>query len=230
MLLALMLACGLLAVPVAAAQAGSSGGDDRCFGFDDSTCTISAATYLPLAAQSNQFEITTGQLAQQRGESTTVRDLGAMLVQDHTALLEQITTLAATLNITLPTGLDAQQQALVDQLGQLSGADFDRAWLRIQWRVHKQALLLNLRAAVCGETPEIRTLAQGALPVITRHLAELRLALQALAGDDDDGNGNHGNGHNGNCDHSHKHHGRGHAYGHRKACVDRHGNEHHHHH
>jgi predicted outer membrane protein len=231
--LALTLACGLLAVP---ATAGAHDWSSGCSGDDFGPgCTITAAEYLPAVWQANEFEIQTGQLAQQRAESTAVRDLGAMLVTDHTAFQQQVEALAGTLSITLPTTLSAEQQAWVSQLEGLSGADFDRAWLQIQWRAHKLALALTLRAAICGETPELRALAQGALPVITRHLAEVRSLLIALAGSHE-GNGGrgddgHGHGH-GNCGQGRNHHrhGQGHghayAYGHHKACADRH---HHHH-
>jgi putative membrane protein len=220
----LLLALALMAAPAATARAW---GDDHF----DSGCTITAAAYLPAVWQANQFEITAGQLAQQRGEATAVRDLGTMLVTDHTALQQQVEALAGTLGITLPTDVNAQQQAWLNQLGTLSGSAFDRAWLQIQWRAHKLALALTLRAAICGDTPEVRALAQAALPVITRHLAEIRLALLALPSHG--GNGGHHEGHgHGNCGQGRSHHrhghGRGHAYayGHDKACSD----QHHHHH
>jgi putative membrane protein len=214
-ILALALTCGLLAVPGTAGAHGVPW-DDDAYG---PGCTITAAEYLPLAWQSNQFEIESGQLAQQRAESTAVRDLGAMLVQDHSALQGQITTVAGTLGVTLPTTLDPTQQAYVSQLSALSGAAFDHVWLKIQWRVHKVALALNLRAAVCGDVPPVQTLGQGALPIITHHLAELRALLLARPQGGKGGHGQCGRSHHG---HGHGH-GRGHAYGHAKnACFDRH--------
>jgi putative membrane protein len=219
-LVALALACGMLAVP-SLAGATTTGPDD-CWGDSGhhGDCAISAADFLTLAAQSNRFEIETGQLAQQRAESTTVRDLGAMFAQEHTALLGQITDLAVTLGVTLPEGLGPRYQALADQLGTLSGAAFDRAWLKVQWRVHQEALLLLLRGAICADAPEVQALAQGALPAITRHLAELRATILAFPGGfghhhgDDDHGGDNGK-HRGHFQgRGHSHHGRGHGYGH----------------
>jgi putative membrane protein len=96
-----------------------------------------------------------------------------MFVADHTALLQQGAQVAQQLGIPAPATLDARRQAIVDRLGTLSGARFDAAWLRAQLAAHQQALALNLLAAIRGENASIRTLGQGALPIVTRHFGEL---------------------------------------------------------
>ena len=50
---------------------------------------ITDAEFLTKAAQSNRFEILTGELAQERASAAVVKELGAMLVRDHTAALAQ---------------------------------------------------------------------------------------------------------------------------------------------
>jgi len=137
------------------------------------SAVLPAAVFLPKAAAGNRFEIVTGQLAQQRAQSDAVKALGAMFVTDHTAALQQVTQVAATLGISLPAGLDPMQQAIVDRLQTLSGAEFDAAWLHAQIQAHRMALRLHLRAAIRGENDAVRTLGQNALPVITKHLGEL---------------------------------------------------------
>jgi predicted outer membrane protein len=134
---------------------------------------LPAAVFLPKAAAGNRFEIVTGQLAQQRAQSDAVKALGAMFVTDHTAALQQVTQVAATLGVSLPPGLDPMQQAIVDRLQTLTGAEFDAAWLHAQIPAHRMALRLHLRAAIRGENDAIRMLGQNALPVITKHLGEL---------------------------------------------------------
>src|SRR3954453_16443037 len=143
---------------------------------------LPARVYLPEAAKANQFEIVTGQLAQQRGQSSEVKTLGAMFVADHTALLQQGAQVAQQLGIPAPPTLDARRQAIVDRLGTLSGARFDAAWLRVQLAAHQQALALNLLAAIRGENPAIRTLGQGALPIVAKHYGELLDMAQSTKG------------------------------------------------
>jgi len=134
---------------------------------------LAAAVFLPKAAAANQFEIVTGQLAQQKAQSSAIKDLGAMFVVDHTAGLKAVTDAAAALGITLPSSLPPRQQAIVDKLSGLTGAEFDAAFVRAQIPAHLKALKLYLHAAIRGENDQVRTVGQGGLPVITKHLGEL---------------------------------------------------------
>jgi putative membrane protein len=133
---------------------------------------VPAAVFLPKAASANEFEIVTGNLAQ-KSQSAAIRALGAMFVTDHTAALQQGAQVAAQLGISAPPQLNRHQQAIADRLARLSGRAFDAAWLRAQLAAHQQALALHLAAAIRGENDAIRMLAQGALPMITKHLGEL---------------------------------------------------------
>ena len=140
---------------------------------------ISDARFLAKAAQANRFEIETGQLAQQRGRSAAVKELGAMLVRDHTAALAKGAAVAKQLGIPVPEGISPAQQAQVDRLSRLDGRRFDRAWLKAQELAHIQAINLHLRGALYGDSQAVRDLAIDGLPVVTRHLSEV---LQILRG------------------------------------------------
>ncbi len=80
---------------------------------------------------------------------------------------------AKKLGIAVPEGVSAKQQAVIDRLNALQGRRFDRAWLKAQRQAHVQAVALHLRAALTGDTKAVRTLAIGALPVVSMHLGEL---------------------------------------------------------
>jgi predicted outer membrane protein len=134
---------------------------------------VRASVFLPKAASANQFEIVTGRLAQQRAQSAAIRDLGGMFVTDHSALLQQGADVAKQLGVNALPQLDPYQQAIADRLATLSGPAFDAAWLHAQLAAHQSALALNLAGAIRGENDAVRTLAQGALPSVAKHLGEL---------------------------------------------------------
>jgi predicted outer membrane protein len=163
---------GLAVAPAAATANGTHHGHHHHHGTTRPS-VVPAAVFLPKAASANQFEIVTGRLAQQQAQSAAIRDLGAMFVADHTALLQQGAQVAQQLGVNAPPQLDPRQQAIANQLAKLSGSAFDAAWLRAQLSAHEQALALALAAAIRGENTAVRTLAQGALPVITKHFGEL---------------------------------------------------------
>lgn len=134
---------------------------------------ITDQEFLAAAAQSNRFEIVTGNLAVQRASSRTVRRLGRQFVRHHTLQLELGAAVAEALGISPPPGLNPQQQRDVQRLRDSRGQRFDRLWLAIQLRAHEQAIALHLRGAINGDTPNVRTLAITGLPVIGQHYGEL---------------------------------------------------------
>ena len=140
---------------------------------------IADADFLGQAAQANRFEIVSGQLAKRRARSRIVRALGKMFVKDHTKALAEGAAVAAKLGVTPPEGLNPKQQATVDALARLHGRRFDRAWLKAQLAAHVEAVALHLRGALNGDTPDVRTLAILALPVVSQHLGELTVVAPA---------------------------------------------------
>jgi putative membrane protein len=192
---ALAAVLGLAIAPGLAAAGDATSGTDWK---DDAPPKISAEDFLREAAAGNRFEIVTGRLAQEQAQSEEIKALGAEFVKDHTALLEKGAAVAEKLGISVPDELTPEQERAVARLERLSGKDFDRAWLSAQLDAHKAALKLNLRGAIRGEVPEIRMLAQGALPVVTHHLGALLDLVESYDHNDneDDGASNHGNGGN----------------------------------
>jgi putative membrane protein len=201
MLVGAVLAVGLMAP---AATAARSGGDHGSSWYGD-PAPISAEAFLAQAAAANQFEIVTGQLAQERASSSEVKALGAEFVAHHTELLAKGRAVAAQLGITVPETLTPKQQRVVERLQQRTGKRFDRKWLKAQIAAHRAALALHVRGAVRGEVPEIRALAQGGLPVVADHYGQ----LLDLAGDS---GWDHGHGHGGH-DHGDDDHGHGGHHG-----------------
>src|SRR5687768_5438622 len=88
----------------------SSGGDDADVARSDANAIV-AATPAPSAAlddptivaifdAANTADMETGELAAQRGSSKAVRDFGAMLLRDHSAVRQQGRDLADRLGVT----------------------------------------------------------------------------------------------------------------------------------
>jgi putative membrane protein len=130
---------------------------------------ITDAQFLATAAQANRFEIVTGRLAEQRGRSSAVRRLGRQFARHHSMQLEQGSAVADRLGISLPSGLNPQQQRDVQRLRARHGRRFDSRWLRVQRIVHERATTLHLRGALTGDSADVRELATLALPLIGMH-------------------------------------------------------------
>lgn len=136
--------------------------------------------YLQALHQVNLAEIVTGNLAQQKGQNQQVKDLGKQFVTDHTQLDQTVQSTAKQLNVQLPSEPTADQQKVVDRLNNLSGAEFDKAWVTAELAGHVQAIQATQTEISQGSEQTVVQLAQDALPVLQAHLDALTALAQTL--------------------------------------------------
>ncbi|KAB1911768.1 MULTISPECIES: DUF4142 domain-containing protein [unclassified Micromonospora] len=136
--------------------------------------------YLQAVHQVNLFEITAGNLAQQKGQNQQVKDLGKMFVTDHTQLDQTVQSTAQQLNVQLPADPTADQQKVLDRLNNLNGAEFDKAWVTAQLAGHVQAIQATQTEISQGSEQSVVQLAQDALPILQAHYDELVALAQTL--------------------------------------------------
>ncbi|MET7805322.1 DUF4142 domain-containing protein [Micromonospora chersina] len=136
--------------------------------------------YLQALHQVNLFEITAGNLAQQKGKNQQVKDLGKMFVTDHTQLDQTVQSTAQQLNVQLPADPTADQQKVLDRLNNLSGAEFDKAWVTAQLAGHVQAIQATQTEISQGSEQSVVQIAQDALPVLQAHYDALVALAQTL--------------------------------------------------
>ncbi|MEV4491892.1 DUF4142 domain-containing protein [Micromonospora coxensis] len=136
--------------------------------------------YLQAVHQVNLFEIAAGDLAQQKAQNADVKRLGEMFKTDHTQLDQTVQSTAQQLGVTLPSEPTADQQKVADELNNLSGAEFDRAWVTAQLAGHVQAIQATQTEISQGSEQSVIQLAQDALPVLQAHYDELVALAQQL--------------------------------------------------
>src|SRR6185312_1533412 len=88
------------------------------------------------AAMGGMAEVKKGQLAVEKASNPDVKAFGQKMVDDHTKANEELKEVASKESIDLPTSLDAKQQAMVDKLSKLSGAAFDKAYMKDMVKDH----------------------------------------------------------------------------------------------
>ena len=94
------------------------------------------------AAQSDMFEIQTGNMAQMKGSRADVRTFGGQLVTDHTKTSQQIKTMADKRNITLNTTIPPAKMAIVTRLNGETGLTFDKDFATVQVQSHQETITL----------------------------------------------------------------------------------------
>jgi putative membrane protein len=136
--------------------------------------------FLQQAHQTNLAEIAAGELAQQKGNSQIVRDLGARFVSDHTALDQSLRPVAQALGVPLPSTPNAQQQAVAARLRAASGPAFDTLFVTTQFAGHTQAMQAGQTEIAQGSDPRAIEVARDAAPVIAAHHSALQDAANTL--------------------------------------------------
>ena len=170
---ALMLSAAASLALAACASTQADMEADAALAAGDMTPTQRGA-YVEMAAASDLFEIQSGRLAAERGQSAAVRQFGQMLVEHHQRTTAQLAA-AATAAGTPPTpDLMPMQAQMMAELGAASGAGFDEVFIRQQVQAHEMALALHSNYASNGDTAALRAVASAAVPVVRQHLDQAR--------------------------------------------------------
>lgn len=143
--------------------------------------TTQAAPFLAMAAEADIFEITSSQVALMKSQNPRVKTYATMLIEHHTMTTNVALRQAKAAGIAPPPAvLQADKRDMITQLLEAAPADFDRVYLTQQVPAHEQALALHTTYARNGDTPQLRAAAVGAVPFVSRHLAEARRMLGAM--------------------------------------------------
>jgi putative membrane protein len=134
-------------------------------------------TFMQKADEIDMAEAKLGKVAEQDATSRAVKKFGERMVQDHSRMNKELREIAGREGISLPRQLDQRHQALLDQLSQLKGIAFDRAYTRDMVSGHQKAIEQFEAEAKNGRDPQVKAWAEKSLPILREHL---RLARDAV--------------------------------------------------
>lgn len=127
------------------------------------------AAFLKTAAQTDNAEISVGNMAAQRGASPAARDYGRRLASDHNAHLQKVEALAGRMHVHLPSGPSPSDAATARRLSRLHGPAFDRAFARAMVAGHEKAIA-EFQAQARTRDRDTAALARDTLPTLREHL------------------------------------------------------------
>ena len=145
-----------------------------------STKQMSDQTFVTKAAEGGLAEVELGKLAQEKGSSDQVKSFGQRMVTDHSKANDELKTLAQNKNITLPTEIGPHEKALRDRLSKLSGAAFDRAYMRAMLMDHRKDVNEFRHESTAGKDPDVKSFASKTLPTLEEHLKLAQDANRAV--------------------------------------------------
>lgn len=137
-------------------------------------------------ALAGMMEVELGRWASQKGTSEEVKQFGRRMVEDHSKTITELTQLATSKGITLPTQLDEKHQKNVSKISRLTGAEFDRAYSKMMLKDHENAVSNFEKQSQSGADADLKAFAAKTLPTVQEHLQMAR----ALPGNTGTGNSN----------------------------------------
>jgi putative membrane protein len=143
---------------------------------------MTAKAFQQAAAESDQYEISAGQVAATETENPQVRAFAQQMIADHTQTTQALQQAGQASNLPPPDpGVGAGNAPFLAALQGQTGAAFDRAYLDQQVLKHHEALIVEQGYAANGADPNLRQAAQAATPHIRHHL-EMAERLRAALG------------------------------------------------
>ena len=127
------------------------------------------AKFLVSAAENNLEQIQLGQLAQQKGSSTHVRELGKTMENEHAKSQKKLKELAKSKNITIPSSLTNDSREVYNDLNSKSGNDFDKAYTSRMVKSHDKTISTYEKASNDSQDMDIKNWASSSLPVLRSH-------------------------------------------------------------
>jgi putative membrane protein len=128
-------------------------------------------TILAGMAQANMGEVAAGKMALEKSQNAEVKKFAQMMIDDHTTALNNVSDVAKAKEVTLPTDTDATHKAMAARLSKLSGADFDKAYMKEAGVADHTKVHAKLKKdETAAKDPDVKGLATKLLPTVDNHL------------------------------------------------------------
>jgi putative membrane protein len=122
------------------------------------------------AAVGGMAEVALGKLALQKTSSAKIKEFANMMVTDHSKANDELMGIAKNKNMNLPATVDAEHQHKMDSLSNLSGKQFDKAYVSAMVEGHQKTLDLMQTEASNGKDADLKAFAAKTAPVVKAHL------------------------------------------------------------
>ena len=136
--------------------------------------------FLREAAGAGKAEVTLGNLAVERAKSPEVRQFAQRMVEDHSRANDQLMDLAKSKKAKVSATVPSEAKSVYERLGQLSGDDFDRAYIKDMVNDHENAFSKFQDAAQNAKNPDVKQFAANLVPTLQDHLKQARQIESSL--------------------------------------------------
>jgi putative membrane protein len=132
------------------------------------------------AASGGMMEVQLGKLAQEKSSNIKVKDFASKIVTDHTKANDELKALAQSKGITLTETLKDEHQKHITDLNEKTGADFDKAYMKLMVEDHKDDIDNFQKCSKDSKDADVKAFATKTIPVLQKHLADAKIVRDAV--------------------------------------------------
>jgi len=136
--------------------------------------------FIKEAAQGGMMEVQLGKAAQDKASNEKVKEFGKRMEQDHSKANDELKKIASDKGVQLSSDLDKKHKSKMDKLTKLSGAEFDRQYMRDMVSDHKDDIKKFQNEADKGKDADLKKFASQTLPTLKEHLQLAESAADAV--------------------------------------------------
>lgn len=132
------------------------------------------------AARSSMAEQQLSDLAEKKARSESVKDLAREIKDEHTQAVDKLQQIASNKNVSLPSDVSRSDRTIIDRLQKLSGAEFDKEYMRQTVKEHQKDVESYRQQAKSAKDEDVKEYAQNTLPTLEQHLDRARQVSDSI--------------------------------------------------
>ena len=129
-----------------------------------------SSEFLKKVTNSGMAEIQLAKLAQQKATIDAVKNFAAMLERDHTAVNQQVKTLADQRSVALPATISDDKQKMYTDMDKMTGKSFDKDYISMMVKAHGDGISLFEDTRSNASDIDVKNFADKTLPALKMHL------------------------------------------------------------
>ncbi|MBA4803427.1 MAG: DUF4142 domain-containing protein [Brevundimonas sp.] len=130
--------------------------------------------FVRMVGASDLYEIQSSQLVMQSTQDADLRRFAEMMIEHHTMTTRTVMEAARAAGMTPPPpALDPRKAEMIRQLQAAQGTARDALYRQQQVMAHEEALRLHTSYSRNGDTPQLKTAATAAVPIVARHYNQI---------------------------------------------------------
>ncbi len=140
----------------------------------DSVVTGGDLAFMNDAAPGGMVEVELGKMAAGKSQNAEVKAFGQKMVEDHSKAGDELKQIAAQKKVMLPTDVMPAHKQLMEKLSKLSGADFDKEYVKAMVEAHEKDVAAFENVSKTAADADVKAFAAKTLPVLKMHLEMIK--------------------------------------------------------